>query len=311
MGEDRFCAEMKGSSQRRPTLRARSSAVLSLALVGSFIAGLFATGAQASTFEFPSSASTVVSSGATLSGQVGYFWSQARGDKVSQTFVPGVAYIDHVQLAVQSPQNALNGNNEVDWALLINGTEVGSFAITPGATGPTGITRSFAPIAGPAYAVELRVTNEVPSGGGSVSLAVADTAGAHSIDISNEPSDTTLTGGPEGSTPATSASFDFASSQGDTTGFQCSLDHLGFVPCSSPASYGGLAPGAHSFEVRAVDAGGLVDPTPATRQWTVLAATVQPKPLKCRKGFKKAKRHGKTVCVKKHRKKHHHHHKTH
>jgi hypothetical protein len=148
---------------------------------------------------------------------------------------------------------------------------VGAFSILPGATDPTGITRSFAPIAGPAYAVELRLTNEVASGGGSVTLAAADSAGVHSIDISNEPSDTTLTGGPEGSTKATSATFTFTSSQGDTTGFQCSLHHLGFSPCSSPASYSGLVPGAHSFEVRAGDAGGIVDPTPATWQWTVLA----------------------------------------
>jgi hypothetical protein len=276
---------------------------LSLAVVGSCVACLFATGAQASTFEFPSSTSTVVSGGGAPAGQFGYFWSQARGDKVSQTFVPGLAYIDHVGLTVQAATNALSEGQEVDWALLINGTEVGSFVIPRGATGPTGITRSFAPIAGPAYAVELRVTNEVPSGGGSVALAATDAAGAHSIEISNEPSDTTLTGGPEGTTTATSASFTFTSSQGDTTSFQCSLDHVGFSPCSSPASYGGLVPGAHSFEVRAVDAGGIVDPTPATRQWTVQA---QRKPLKCRKGFRKAKRHGKTVCVKKHHKKHHH-----
>src|SRR5439155_987511 len=42
-----------------------------------------------------------------------------------------------------------------------------------------------------------------------------------------------------------------------------------FVACVNPQTYTGLAGGQHAFMVRAVDAAGNVDPTPATRTWTV------------------------------------------
>lgn len=47
--------------------------------------------------------------------------------------------------------------------------------------------------------------------------------------------------------------------------FQCKLDGGKFKPCTSPKAYSGLKPGTHKFEVRAVDATGSVDPTPAKR----------------------------------------------
>lgn len=89
------------------------------------------------------------------------------------------------------------------------------------------------------------------------------------------PPDTTITSGPSGTTSSRSASLEFSSEAG--AGFECSLDGAAFAPCVSPRSYGGLADGPHSFSVRAGDAAGNVDPTPATRDWTV-APTGPPSP---------------------------------
>lgn len=117
------------------------------------------------------------------------------------------------------------------------------------------------------------------------------------------PPDTILTSAPATLTGETSAAFTFSSTKANVTRFQCSLDHTNFVPCLSPKAYGALSAGPHSFEVSAVDAVGNADPTPAAWQWTVVSSTnASPKPKKCRKGFRKATRHGKTVCLKR---KHH------
>ena len=78
--------------------------------------------------------------------------------------------------------------------------------------------------------------------------------------------DTTITAGPSGAVASTSASFSFSSNEGGAT-FQCALDGAAFGAC--PASYTGLAQGSHNFQVRATDAAGNTDPTPASRTWTV------------------------------------------
>ena len=78
--------------------------------------------------------------------------------------------------------------------------------------------------------------------------------------------------GPPASTTQTTASFSFSSDQGGAS-FQCKLDSGSWAGCSSPASYGSLAVGAHSFSVRAVSAGGDLDASPAASSWTVRGAT--------------------------------------
>ncbi len=82
------------------------------------------------------------------------------------------------------------------------------------------------------------------------------------------PPSTTITSGPTGTVPVASASFTFTSNEQDVT-FACMLDQSAFAACTSPASYTNLAQGAHMFTVRAHDAAGHDDPTPATRTWTV------------------------------------------
>jgi len=80
--------------------------------------------------------------------------------------------------------------------------------------------------------------------------------------------DTTIESGPDRTTVSTEASFTFSSDEEGVT-FECSLDGAAFEACEAPAVYTGLVVDDHTFEVRAVDAAGNEDPTPATFDWTV------------------------------------------
>jgi hypothetical protein len=66
-----------------------------------------------------------------------------------------------------------------------------------------------------------------------------------------------------------SANVDFFFSANETSTFECSLDGAAFGSCNSPASYTGLASGPHTFAVRATDAAGNTDATPASYAWSV------------------------------------------
>lgn len=78
---------------------------------------------------------------------------------------------------------------------------------------------------------------------------------------------TEIADGPDGTVALTIASFAFSSNEAGT--FQCSLDGAPFAACESPASFTGLAQGAHSFAVRAVDLAGHIDQSAASRTWSV------------------------------------------
>ena len=59
--------------------------------------------------------------------------------------------------------------------------------------------------------------------------------------------------------------------------YQCQLDGGGFGPCTGSIGYNNLTPGSHTFEVRAIDLAGNVDPTPATYTWYVCpVVTIEP-----------------------------------
>lgn len=79
--------------------------------------------------------------------------------------------------------------------------------------------------------------------------------------------DTIILAGPSGLTSETSASFSFSSEAGAS--FECRLNSDEYTACSSPKSYTGKIDGTYTFEVRALDALGNADTTPASRVWAV------------------------------------------
>jgi hypothetical protein len=97
---------------------------------------------------------------------------------------------------------------------------------------------------------------------------VDPTPATRSWTVDATPPDTSILSGPTGVISATSVTFTFSSTETGST-FQCRLNTGSFVSCSSPYTITGLTDGAQTFEVRAIDGVGNVDPTPATRSWTV------------------------------------------
>jgi DNA-directed RNA polymerase specialized sigma24 family protein len=79
---------------------------------------------------------------------------------------------------------------------------------------------------------------------------------------------TSITDHPGTNSNNSSPTFRFRSSESGST-FECRLDSGTWKACSSPKSYHGLANGQHIFRVRARDASGNVDQSPATWTWTI------------------------------------------
>jgi hypothetical protein len=87
------------------------------------------------------------------------------------------------------------------------------------------------------------------------------------------PPETTIDVGPSGTTTNTDASFTFSSSEETGSTFQCMLDDAPYASCTSPKTYTSLTTGSHTFQVRATDAAGNTDASPASRTWTIEAGT--------------------------------------
>jgi Ca2+-binding RTX toxin-like protein len=84
--------------------------------------------------------------------------------------------------------------------------------------------------------------------------------------------DTTIDSGPSNPSNSSSDSFTFSGTDAGGSGvasFECKLDGGSFASCTSPQNYSSLADGSHTFDVRAIDGAGNVDPTPASFTWTI------------------------------------------
>jgi RHS repeat-associated protein len=169
---------------------------------------------------------------------------------------------------------------EVQLSKWVSGTRT-VLASTSGFSLPVGTVMALSETAGGGLVLwtgtsamtSLLSANDSTYSGGYTGLEVDGGEGteydfrAGNIDI--QPPETTITGGPSGKVLPEEVSFDFTSSE-EGSSFECSLDEGAFASCTSPKAYPGLAEGSHAFRVRATDAVGNQDETPAERSFEVV-----------------------------------------
>jgi serine protease len=124
----------------------------------------------------------------------------------------------------------------------------------------------FTAVAGTSYAVAVDGGYGIPRGTASLTWGTPT-----ATDLT--PPETTIDSGPSGTMSARGGTFTFSSSEPGSL-FECSLDGAIFGACSSPKAYSGLTIGSHTFDVRAVDAAGNRDSSPARRAWTVVGQPI-------------------------------------
>ncbi len=132
---------------------------------------------------------------------------------------------------------------------------------------------AFAPCSGPGGT--HTPTAALTDGAHTFSVRAVDQAGntdatpaTRSFTVDTQAPDTTITSGPPATTTDRTPTFAFSASQAGGT-FQCRLDTANFSSCSSPKTYATQSFASHTFQVRAIDTAGNIDPTPAAQTFTI------------------------------------------
>jgi hypothetical protein len=90
------------------------------------------------------------------------------------------------------------------------------------------------------------------------------------------PPDTLIDSAPPDPSESSTASFTYHSTEPGSS-FECKLDTAAFAACpAGGVTYTGLAGGSHGFQVRATDASGNLDPTPAGYSFAVVLPAPPP-----------------------------------
>ncbi len=145
--------------------------------------------------------------------------------------------------AIASIECRLDSTNPADWLSCDSDDELG-----PLANGP--------------HRFEVRATDAAGN--------TDPTPVSYSWTVDTTAPQTQIDSGPSGTVGVDSASFEF-SAEPDAA-FECRLDSTnpaGWASCSTGEELGSLADGPHLFEVRATDAAGNIDPSPARRSWSI------------------------------------------
>jgi hypothetical protein len=138
---------------------------------------------------------------------------------------------------------------------------------------------AYVPASGGVITITGVVTSPVDVGlSNTASIATSSGSAADTVvsvlDVT--PPNTEITGKPplvdNNPTPTFSFMGDDSNAQGTGSGviaFECKVDSGDFAPCTSPFTTESLSDGEHTFQVRAIDRVGHVDPTPASYTWTI------------------------------------------
>ncbi len=157
----------------------------------------------------------------------------------------------------------------------------GSSTVIGGCSSPSGLvvhcnlsTTGTVPPGGRVEVTFPRVTT--PASAGPYTLRVSTTSDVPAVTSaayaggSATPPETTIS-------PAAGPPFDFATDTGST--YECSIDDGAYTACASPYTPPALAPGEHVLRVRARDAAGNTDPSPAARSFTVAGPDPTPQAI--------------------------------
>ncbi|HEY8630022.1 MAG TPA: Ig-like domain-containing protein, partial [Gaiellaceae bacterium] len=196
----------------------------------------------------------------------GQYWWQAQAQDTlglpsawtaSRTF-----YIDNVAPTTNltSSPTALSNASSGSFSFLANEPVTG-YQCRIGAAAFAACTSpySYGPLVDGAHTFDVKATADLAGNPGTTTN--------YSWTIDTVPSDTSITSQPVALSNSASPSFGLSATEPGST-FECALDG-GFAACSTPKSYSGVADGPHTFQARAVDPAGNVDPSPASYSWTI------------------------------------------
>ncbi|MBI3072170.1 MAG: DUF11 domain-containing protein [Deltaproteobacteria bacterium] len=193
------------------------------------------------------------------------FWVRAKdaAGNVDASPAPYTWAIDTVvpdtNLTSTPPSQSASGNASFGFSSL-DVTATFECKLDTGAWGVCTSPTSYSSLADGVHAFQVRAKD--PAGNVDASPE------SYTWTIDTGPPDTSITSSPPTLTNGTSANFAFTSNEGSVT-YECKLDAAAWSSCTSPVSFTGLSAGSHTFLVRATDAAGNVDATPASYPWTI------------------------------------------
>ena len=119
---------------------------------------------------------------------------------------------------------------------------------------------TLAPLSAGSHTFDLRATDAAGN--------TDPTPASYTWTIDVTPPNTTIDTNPADPSNNTTPTFTFSSSETGST-FECRIDGGSWTTCSSPDTLAPLSAGSHTFDLRATDAAGNTDPTPASYTWTI------------------------------------------